>query len=148
MIESGEVGNALIRSSGLIGEPLPVQSPDGSFHSWIVPVTVGDRLAGILRFLPDLTFMQFSGFQLHEASLEGCPEAQGWLDGNAVRERFSEQLRRGETASPPFLTYDRYPSRLAWASELTSADGKVRKLYLAGRACWEDPGSAGGKSFG
>lgn len=148
LIAGGEVGNALIRLSGKVGKALPVTSPKEELESWIVPVTVGDRLAGFIRFLPDLTMTGFSTFQCHEGSLEGCPESKTWLDEAFIQKRFAEQVRPGETAGRPFLTYDRYPDRLAWAVKLNAIEGPGRKLYLAGRALWEDTGTEGPEQFG
>ncbi len=137
LLKGGETGSSVVRESGRIGTPMAVLAPDGALHSWFVPITVGDRLAGFYQFLPDLTMMRYSSFQRRDDSLEGCPSADSWVGAETIRRRAQEHASPGETAGPPFLTYDRAPSRLVWAVLLTSSDGTKRTLHIAGRAVWE-----------
>lgn len=149
LLQSGEIGSVAARRSGRVGQPIPVRRPDGGVHSWFVPVTVGDRLAGFFEFLPDLTLMRYSSFQRQEDSVEGCPPADSWIDADTVRRRVDAKARPGERVGEPYLTFDREPSRLAWAAILTSPGGATRTLYIAGDAIWEaSPPSDSFGSFG
>jgi hypothetical protein len=139
LLRSGEIGSSMVRKSGRIGTPIAVLEPGGGLHSWFVPVAIGNRLAGFLQLLPDLTMMRYSSFQRRDDSMEGCPPEESWIDAETVRRRARESARPGETLGEPFLTYDQAPSRLAWAVPLTSPDGATRTLHVAGRAVWEAP---------
>ena len=137
LLRGGEAGSSLAMEAGTVGTPIAVRAPGGELHSWFVPVTVGERLAGYFRFLPDLTVMGYSSFQRREESVEGCPPAEWWVDGEVVRRRAAEKARPGESAGEPVLSYDRGPSRLAWVVRLTRAGGGVRTVFVAGRTVWE-----------
>jgi hypothetical protein len=137
LLRSGTIGSSLVRESGRIGTPIEVLAPDGELHSLFVPITIGDRLAGFFELLPDLTMMRYSSFQRRDDSVEECPLAESWTDVENIRRRARESARPGETAGKPYLTYDRAPSRLAWAVPLMSLDGATRTLHVAGSAVWE-----------
>ena len=149
LLRSRRIGGSLVVSSGRLGAPLAVRSPDGTLHSWFVPVAVKDRLAGFLQVLPDLTLMRYAAFQRREDSLEGCPAAASWTDVAAIRRVAREQARSGETVGVPVLTYDREPSRLAWSVPLTSPGKGSRTLLVAGEQVWEARArDDGGDSYG
>jgi hypothetical protein len=136
------LGDAGPRGAGRIGAALPVVSADGERHSWFVPVTVGDRLAGFLQLRPDATLLRFSTFQRRPGDLEGCPAAADWLDPERIRQRAQAQRRSGEAVGEPFLSYDRSPERIAWAVPLVSATGR-RLVYVAGDTVFEPAGGSG-----
>jgi hypothetical protein len=118
-------------------------------QSWFVPVTVGKLLSGFFQFLPDLTLMRYSSFQRRDDSLEGCPSAKSWADVETIRRHAGKSARPGETPGGAFLTYDRAPSRLAWAVALNSPDGTARTVFVAGQAVWEATAAdAGIDSYG
>jgi hypothetical protein len=133
------LGNALVVASGHVEMPLEVQAPDGQRHSWFVPVTVGNQLAGFFQFLADGTFMRFSSLQHRPSDLAGCPAAADWLDPKRIQARAEVQRQPDETSSKPFLTYDRTPDRLVWAVPLTNASGDVRLVYVAGKTVYLPP---------
>ena len=137
LLRSGEIGSAVVRETGRIGAPIPVLTPERQRHSWFVPIAAGDRLAGFLQLLPDLTVLRYSSFQRREDRLDGCPPAELWIDTEKIRRVAQEKARPGETAGEPYLTYDRVPSRLVWAIPLSTTGGATRTLYIAGRAIWE-----------
>jgi len=139
LLRDGTVGSALVVASGRIETPIPVQAPDGRLHSWFVPVTVGNQLAGFFQYLPDGTFMRFSSFQRRAGDLTGCPAAADWLDLNRIQERAEVQRHPDETSGKPFLTYDRTPDRLVWAVPLTHARGAVRLVYVVGEMVYMPP---------
>ena len=139
LLRRGTIGSALVIASGCIETPLAVQAPDGRLHSWFVPVTVGNQLAGFFQFLPDGTFMRFSSFQRRVGELAGCPAAASWLDPDRIQARAEVQRQSDETSGKPFLTYDRTPDRLVWAVPLTKAGGDVRHVYVAGETVYVPP---------
>jgi hypothetical protein len=148
LLRSGSIGNALIAASGRVETPIPVQTPGGQLHSWFVPVTVGNHLAGFFQFLPEGTFMRFSSFQRRADDLAGCPAAADWLDLERIQERAAVHLQPDETSGKPFLTYDRTPDRLLWAVPLTNARGKLRLVYVAGQSVYVPPPDTGSESYG
>lgn len=139
LLRGGTIGNALIVASGRIETTIAVQAPDGRLHSWFVPVTVGNQLAGFFQFLPDGTFMRFSSFQRRADELAGCPAAADWLDPDRIQARADVQRKPGETSSKPFLTYDRTPDRLVWAVPMTDARGEVRLVHVVGETVYVPP---------
>jgi len=139
LLRGGMFGSTLVAASGRAEAPIAVQTPEGRLHSWFVPVTVGNQLAGYFQFLPDLTLMSYSSFQRKDDSLDGCPVAESWTDPDTIRGLAGRLSRPGETAGRPYLTYDRAPSRLAWGVPLISPDGTQRTVLVAGQAVWEPP---------
>lgn len=137
LLRGAMFGSTLVAASGRAEAPIAVQTPQGRLHSWFVPVTVGNQLAGYFQFLPDLTLMGYSSFQRRDDSLDGCPLAESWYDPDTIRSLAGTLARPGETAGRPYLTYDRAPSRLAWGVPLTSPDGSRRTVLVAGQAVWE-----------
>lgn len=136
---SGMIGSDLIITSGRIETPIAVQAPSGRLHSWFVPVTVGDQLAGFFQFQVDGTFMRYSSFQRSASDLAGCPPTADWLDPKRILARAEVQRQTDETSSKPFLTFDRSPDRLAWAVPLINTHGDVRLVYVAGKAVYVPP---------
>ena len=147
-LRKGASGGVTVRKSGRVEQPIPVLGPNGELHSWFVPVTVGELLAGFFEFQPDLIYMRYSSFQRQEDRLEGCPAAELWIDANAIRRQVENNVRPGEKAREPFLTYDGAPSRLAWAVVFDAPDGTTRTVYVAGTVVWEAPTADGMDSFG
>jgi hypothetical protein len=139
LLRDGTIGSALVAASGRIETPIAVQMPDGGLHSWFVPVTIGDQIAGFFQFLPDGTFMRFSSFQRRADELAGCPAAADWLDPNRIKARAEAKRQPDERSSKPFLTYDRTPDRLVWAVRLTHARGEVRLIYVVGETVYVPP---------
>lgn len=139
LMREGVIGDTMVIASGRLETPVPIQTPDGRLHSWFVPVTVGDYLAGFFQFLPDDTFMRFSSFQRRPGKLTGCPGAADWLDPDRIKARAEIQRQPDETSGKPFLTYDRTPDRLVWAVQLTNAIGEVRLVYIVGQTVYAPP---------
>ncbi len=139
LLRGGTVGSPLVVESGHVETPIAVQAPDGQLHSWFVPVTVGNLLAGFFQFLADGTFMRFSSFQRRAGELAGCPPAADWLDLDRIQARAEVKRQPDETSGKPFLTYDRTPDRLVWAVPLTNARGQVRLVYVAGETVYVPP---------
>jgi hypothetical protein len=140
MLDSGSLGDAELRASATVGDPIPVADPsDGGLHSWFVPIAEGEKLAGFAELLPDLTFVRYSSFQRGPGDTAGLPDLAAWTDADAIRRRAETVLGPGESLGDPVLTYDRSPSRLAWAVSATDAAGRSRMLYVAGDYVYEQP---------
>jgi hypothetical protein len=139
LLTAGSVGDESLRRSATVLPALPVLAPDGTLHSWFVPITVSDRLAAFFQFLPDGTLMRFSSFQRRPGDFTDCPLAADWLDLTRIKARAEVQRRMDETASEPFLTYDRSPDRLVWAVPLIQAGGEVRHVYVVGETVYVPP---------
>ena len=137
LLRNGMNGGFTIHKSCRVEQPIPVLGPNRDLHTWFVPVTVGKVLAGFFEFQPDLTLMRYSSFQRHEDSLEGCPIAELWIEPKSIQNRINEKVHQGEKVRELFLTYDRVPSRLAWAVVLETLDGTTRILHVAGNVVWE-----------
>jgi len=147
LLESGEIGGSLVQSSGQIEPAKALLDQYGKLHSWFVPVTVGDRLAGFFQFLPDLTMMRYSSFQRHDNSIEGCPTKELWLDEAAILSRFQDYAGAGACVGKPYLTYDKSPSRVVWAAVFKASDGTTRTLQATGKTI-EDLSRKEDQSFG
>ena len=72
----------------------------------------------------------------------------GHLARRPGKKQIAEKARPGESAGEPVLSYDRGPSRLAWAVRLTRAGGGVRTVFVAGRTVWEEVEGGEGDSYG
>lgn len=139
LLRDGTIGNTLVATSGHIDAPIAVRAPDGRLHSWFVPVTVGNHLAGFFQFQREGTYLRFSSFVRRPGELAGCPAAADWLDPDRIRTRAEVRRRPDETSGTPFLTYDRTPDRLVWAVPLTDARGGVRLVFVVGETVYAPP---------
>jgi len=132
LLAPGGPAAGLLPRGGRVRTPIPVREPGGRLHSWFVPLTAGGRLAGFLQLLPDLTMARASSFLRRPGHLEDCPDAGPWIDAAVVAARAAAHLRRGERAGRPYLTYDRHPSRLAWAVPVSGPRGTRRTIFVVG----------------
>jgi hypothetical protein len=126
-----------VSPTGRVEPPIPVRGPGRELRTWFVPVTEGKVLLGFFELQPDLTLLRYSSFQRHEESPDGCPTTKSWVDIATIRQRVVEKLRPGERVLDIFLSYDREPSRLAWAVQVDTPDGAGRTLFVAGDVVWE-----------
>lgn len=126
-----------------VGSPLPIANPDGSLHSWFVPLQLGKVLVGFAQILGSLVPMRFSSFQRRPDSTEGCPDVADWIDPNRILERAREFADVNESLSDPVLTYDQVPSRIAWRVNAVSGSAKVRALYVVGSVVYESAQTCG-----
>lgn len=138
LLESGFLGDPALRETATVLEPVAVAEPaEGRLHSWFVPVAVGDKLAGFAELRPDLEFLRYSSFQRRPGNTAGLPELAAWTDPETIRQRAASLSGPNETLGEPVLTYDRAPSRLAWAIPATDPAGRTRTLYVAGDYAYE-----------
>lgn len=118
------------------GKPLVIRSPAGEPAGWFVPLRAGDQLLGYLRFTADGTRRGLSSFQRRHGELAGCPLAADWLDPDRITTQARTQAGPGATASPPVLTYDGSPERLAWRVDFSARDGRRFAVCVAGTSAW------------
>lgn len=131
LLAGGTVGDAPLRRHGRVGQPLPVSDRQGAFHSWLVPVTVRDRLAALFQFLGSGELMRFSAFPSARPDYAGCPAAADWLDPQRARQWAAAEAGPGETMGEPFMSFDRTPERLVWAVPLADGRGGSRLVLVA-----------------
>lgn len=137
LLVSGQVGEALAAGQGAVGQPLIVCHPRGDPHSWLVPLTRGDRLVGYLQLDRELVLIRQVSFQRRPDSLEGVPYAADWLDPDRVLRRAAEFAMPNEDLGKPVLTYDCLPDRVAWRVKARSPAGEIRDIMVAGSSVWE-----------
>jgi len=142
LLASGAVGDPQLRVAARVGVALPVMRPEGTQHSWFVPLTVGESLVAFMQILADGTLLRFSSFQRRPGDPGGCPPAADWLDAANIRRRAQAQ-RIDSKAGEPVLTFDKNPDRLVWCVPLTDAHGKTRQIYVAGTTIYEPTPSGG-----
>ena len=118
-------------------QPIQVLGPNLELHSWFIPVTVDSLLVGFFELQTDLTLVRYSSFQRHKDSLQGCPAAELWINPESIRQQVVEEICPDETIRELFLSYDKVPSRLAWAVVLEALDGTLRTIYVAGNMVWQ-----------
>src|SRR5262249_48816740 len=76
---SGSFGDWFLRDAAAIAVPRLVVGPRGEPHSWLVGLTVGDRLAAVFQLLLDGSLMRYSTFQGQPGDVTRCPPAADWL---------------------------------------------------------------------
>lgn len=128
---------AWLAERGRIDGALPVRAPDGDLRAWIAPVVVDDLIVGYFRTDPSRSDWRYESFQRRPETFDGCPAASLWLDTADIARRAGGLALPGERASPPVLSFDGVPDRIAWAVTLTAPDGRTRRILVAGRAVWE-----------
>jgi hypothetical protein len=137
LLEDGNMADVWTRQHGEVRTAIPVEAPKGAMHSWFVPVSHGERLLGFFELTPELDVRRYSSFQKHEGNLDGCPPLTDWVDPATVREKVSQHVSTGTTVGEPYLSFDTYPSRLAWAVPVIRADGSTRFMFVAGDTVFE-----------
>jgi hypothetical protein len=137
LLEQGSMADAWTRQHGEVGTAIPVEAPKGVTHAWFVPVPHEERLLGFFELTLDLYVRRYSSFQKRECDMNGCPPAADWIDPETVRRKVLRHLNGSAVTGEPYLSFDRYPSRLAWAVPITLADGGSRVMFVAGDAVFE-----------
>jgi hypothetical protein len=137
------MADAWTQRNGEVWQAVPVEFPKGELRAWFVPVGYLNHLLGFFELTTALVPHRYSSFQARPGQLEGCPPASDWLDPETIRRRSSKLVRVGETAGAPYLSYDRLPSRLAWAVPVTTPSGGQRVVFVAGEAVFEGGGPGG-----
>ncbi len=139
LLSSGQVGDLPLRQSGQVGPPWLVSTPDREPHSWLIPVTAGDRFAAFFQFLLDGTLMRFSTFYRKPGVYKECPAVTEWFDLAGLRAKAANHCSPGEIPEEPFLTFDRSPDRLVWALPLRESSGRQRLFFVAGDTVYPPP---------
>lgn len=132
LLKGGFVDDPLTAEKGRIEEPTPILDQVSQLSSWFVPVTLENRLVGYFRFLTDLSMQGYTTFQRKRSSISGCPPADSWLNAEHIIKKAREVAPEGDLLAPPFLTFDRHPSRLAWAVKFRDDFGKETTVFVAG----------------
>lgn len=131
LLRSGFFGGKPASAQGAIGNAIPVEAPKGRLCFWWVPVVEKNRLEGYLTLQLDLTPLGFS-------RLGGNVAASTWLDVATIRMRAATKAHKGEKAGDAYLSFDRSPSRIAWAVEFIGKKAKtMRTVFVAGDTVWE-----------
>jgi hypothetical protein len=116
--------------------PLPVRGPDGRIHSWMVPFVANGKLVAWAQIGRALEFLRFSLFA--GGRIDASPDAADWLDSEKVSARIADTAGTSDFLAPPVLTYDRDPSRLVWAAEVRTPDGRSQRWLAAGTSVWRE----------
>jgi hypothetical protein len=119
--------------------PLPVRGPDGRIHSWMVPFVANGKLVAWAQIGRALEFLRFS--LVAGGRIRASPDAADWLDSEKVSARIATTAGTSDFLAPPVLTYDRDPSRLVWAAEVRTPDGRSQRWFVAGTSVWRDTGA-------
>lgn len=130
--DSGITQNEFVQKGGKIENPIPILDPDGKLNSWFVGVVMQSKLVGFMQLSQDLVLMRYSTFQRHPLSIDQCPDVRTWLDRGYILERARTAVAQSDTLEHPFLTYDRSPSRIAWAVRTTDRRGQKKLIFVAG----------------
>jgi hypothetical protein len=136
LLRTGVYTGDLLRELGHVSDALQVTHPEGGVQSWLVPVIVGELIAGFFRTDPSLTDWRWTSFQRRQDSLSGCPRAVTWLDLAVIKRRAEALAEVGETVRDAVLSFDGVPDRVAWAVRLVSEGGSERVVFVAGSAAW------------
>lgn len=139
LLANGSLGDEQLRRSATVSCALPVLAPGGELHSWFVPVTVGDWLVAFFQFLSSGILMRFSYFQRRPGEIDGCPNAEDWLNPEKIQAHAAIKRQKNETVGKPILSYDRTPDRLVWVVPLMNERGEVRYVYVAGETVYTPP---------
>jgi len=127
-------------SRAVVGPAAPVCDPLGNFHSWVVPLTIDEKLVAWAQFSSQLVLQRFSLFLRREEDLGRCPNEADWFDPDVVRRRIIRKLGAEVDLSAPILTFDRDPSRLVWLAETRDSSGLRKRWFVAGQSVWQDLG--------
>jgi len=130
LLEAGLVGDAPALAGARVLDPIAVADPTGRLHSWFVPVVLDETLAGFAELRPDLELLRHSTFPRPV-------EPADWIDPETIRGQAARIARPDEALGEPILTYDREPSRLAWAVTATDPAGRSRTLFVTGGYAYE-----------
>ena len=141
LLDRGSFGDQQVRRSATIAEPLLVVGPEREPHSWLVALTIAERLVAVFQFLLDGTVMRYSSYQRRPDDLTHCPLAREWLDADVASAHVRAKARPDEEVDDVWLTFDRNPDRVVWAVRLRGSGGD-RTLFVAGTSIYEPPSSS------
>jgi len=132
LLRGGVAGSALVAKSGRVAQPIPVHGANGAIEAWFAGIVVGDKLAGYLRLQNDLTLLGYSSFQRRPDSVDGCPDADSWLDPDTVLKLARSVTAPKDRLEAPVLGYDKHPSRLAWRVRVNAGEPAEKLVLVAG----------------
>lgn len=132
LFKSGISQNMIVNDKGKVKMPIRIISPDGKMSSWFVGIVVENKIVSFMRFDIDLRLMEHSMFYHQSRSLDECPLAKIWLDPNTVLELAKTRAASGDELMEPVLSYDKSPSRIAWAVKFKNESRKIGTIFVAG----------------
>ncbi|HUN07120.1 MAG TPA: hypothetical protein PLQ56_10995 [Aggregatilineales bacterium] len=132
LINSGQIGDSLIRHRGKVEQPIVVVDADDKPESWFVGVIVDERIAGFLQLDLHGRLRRYSSFQRRSETLEGCPPAKDWLDPETILGLVRARVDPGATLSVPTLSYDRSPDKIVWRINIVDQSGQASTVFVAG----------------
>lgn len=133
-----EENGTLVRKQGRLSNPIPVYAPNSSkLVSWFVGITVNDKIASFLQLDEIGNLIRYSSFQRNKASLEGCPNAEAWLDSNYAVHKAKTLLGKKAVLRRSYMSYHQNITRLAWIVEASEKDGTEKTIYVSGSSVFE-----------
>jgi hypothetical protein len=130
--KSSIANNFLVKIKTKVEKPIPIAEPSGGIHSWFVALTADKSLIGFMQIDSSLSLLRYSSFQRDPNSLQGCPEADTWLNPKRILTLAKTKADKGDSLSDPILTYDQNPSRIVWSIIARKTNGKTNTIYVAG----------------
>jgi hypothetical protein len=115
LFRSGIAESPELERLGQVVDPIPIRESDGAINSWFVAIQIRDKLAGYLQLTRDLVLMRYASFWRGESGFKSCPDSASWLDSSRIMEKARRIARPSESLGEPYLSYDKNPSRIAWA---------------------------------
>jgi hypothetical protein len=116
--------------------PMPIYSPTGSVHSWMVPFVADEKLLAWAQIGRGLEFLRFS--LVAGGRADACPAAADWLDAAVVAARIAKAAAPRHLVSDPVLSYDRDPSRLVWVADVAKPGEPKHHWFAAGTEVWRE----------
>jgi len=132
LFNRGITQNPFVQQHGRIEIPIPVYGHEKDIESWFIGITISDKLVGFIQLNSDFELLRFSSFQRDPTSLDGCPIASSWLDPEYILERSRSIASQDDALEPPFLSYDRNITRLAWKVIAEEKSGHKKTILIAG----------------
>ena len=116
--------------------PVPIHSPSGGIHSWMVPFVADEKLLAWAQIGRTLEFLRFSLFA--GGRTEACPPAADWLDSRVIAARIARAVAPLHLIDGPVLSYDRDPSRLVWVADVGRLGEAKHHWFAAGAEVWPE----------
>jgi hypothetical protein len=134
-----EEKGTLVREHGKLSSPIPVYAPNSSkLVSWFVGITVGNKIASFLQFDETGDLIRYSSFQRDRTSVEGCPDAEMWLDSSYAIRQAKTRLGKNAVVRRSYLSYHQNITQLAWIVKASEKSGTEKTVYVAGSAVFEE----------
>lgn len=127
--------------SGVVLDPVPIRAPDGRVVGWLVGITEGARLAGLLQLDEKLQLKRVASFT-NRSDAPGEHPAD-WFDPLRVLARARSEAGEDEVLATPVLSYDGSLDRIAWRVVAKAQNGRTRTIYVVGDSAYSPAPSSG-----